>query len=204
MAKCMYCDCMDLSDRNDYGEAYCTEKRTYYDPDSSVCSYYYTPCSESTSYKEYENEREQEEYDNPSICYITTIVCDILNKGDNCYELNTLRQFRDNYMLKDKSCLKILLEYEIVGPLIARCIKSDSNKERVANYIFNMHIIPTVNLLIDNSYEEAIKSYTLLVKTLIEYYQIQTPNINYEQLTERLPNELDKHVVRSFVKKKYR
>jgi len=202
MAKCMYCDNMDLSDRNDYGEAFCSVYGKYYDPNGSVCSRYYNPCEESTSYKEWENEKEQEEYDNPSLCYITTIVCEILGKGDNCYELNALRMFRDYYMVKNKECHKLLLEYEFIGPLIAAYIKRDENKERIANYIFNMHIRLIINSLEDAKFDEAIKNYGLLVKTLVEYYGINVPVVDYESLCKELPNELDKYVIRSFVKSK--
>ena len=104
MAKCMYCNNMDLSNRNDYGETYCKIKKKYFNPDSSVCNDHYDQCRESAFYKELENEEKQAEYDNPSLCYITTIVCEILGKGDNCYELNALRMFRDYYMVKIKEC----------------------------------------------------------------------------------------------------
>ena len=35
-------------------------------------------------------------------CYITTAVCKSLNKPDDCYELNLLREYRDQYLMRTK------------------------------------------------------------------------------------------------------
>ena len=36
-------------------------------------------------------------------CYITTAVCRSMDKADNCYELTTLREYRDGYLLRSEA-----------------------------------------------------------------------------------------------------
>ena len=50
------------------------------------------------------------------LCYITTAVCKTHNKPDDCYELTTLRGYRDTYLMKTETGREIVEEYYNVAP----------------------------------------------------------------------------------------
>ena len=54
-------------------------------------------------------------------CYITTAVCKSLNKPDDCYELNLLREYRDQYLMGTKDG-EICKEYYNIAPTIVKRI----------------------------------------------------------------------------------
>lgn len=168
---CRECLKMDLSDRNRYdnNEAYCTERRHYYNINDRACSTYF----------EYDENRRS----TSSTCYITTIVCNILKYDDNCDCLNTLRKFR-NYMLTQPCLLSILYEYDVIGPIISKYIEEDKNKEQIANNLYNNYIKPTVTLIENKDYSLAINKYTDMVNILKKLYNIDIAlTIDEEKIT---------------------
>lgn len=168
---CRECIKMDLSDRNKYdnNEAYCTERRHYYNINDRACSTYFV----------YDENRKS----SSSSCYITTIVCNILKYDDNCHCLNILRKFR-NYMLTQPCLLSILYEYDVVGPIISKNIMEDENKKQIATHLYNNYIEPTVRLIENNFYDLAIKKYVEMVNSLKKLYNIDMVlNIEEEKIT---------------------
>lgn len=67
-------------------------------------------------------------------CFITTAICEAEGKADNCDELQTLRQFRDNVMLKDSRLAPLVAEYYEIAPRIVEAI----NKSAVPKDVFWM------------------------------------------------------------------
>ena len=53
-------------------------------------------------------------------CYITTAVCQSLNKGDNCEELVLLRGYRDGYLMGLPGGQRVIQEYYDVAPTIVK------------------------------------------------------------------------------------
>lgn len=51
-------------------------------------------------------------------CFITTAMCEFYNKPDDCDELETLRGFRDEYMLGSDELKPLVQEYYIEAPKI--------------------------------------------------------------------------------------
>lgn len=113
-----------------------------------------------------------------SSCYITTVVCDLLGKDDNCIALNTLRFFRDNVMQKDEKYAKILYEYDVVGPYIASALKNEysntkgKEKFKTIENLYENGILKVVGLIFKEKYDEAVEKYTEMTKWLEEYYGI--------------------------------
>ena len=56
------------------------------------------------------------------LCYITTAVCDSLNKPDNCLELNLLRDYRDNILISEEGGADLIDEYYDIAPTIVKRI----------------------------------------------------------------------------------
>ena len=69
-------------------------------------------------------------------CFITTVLCNILDLPDNHETLNTLRSFRDNVLKKDKSYKEILMIYDGIGPMVAEAIINDEKKHEKAKDLY--------------------------------------------------------------------
>lgn len=127
-----------------------------------------------------------------TVCYITTIVCELLGFDDDCKGLETLRNFRDNIMQKDPKYAQLLYQYDTVGPKIADCLKSQFKKENdeepdeMIVDLNNFYIQPTIWLVEQKNYDAAVNRYTELTTMLMDYYGIQElpeidPNYDYTQ-----------------------
>ncbi len=116
----------------------------------------------------------------PSGCFLTTIVCKILGKEDNCSELETLRKFRDDIMQRDTEYGKMLFQYDTVGPIIAKELNEDyeKNGNGFAQELFNFFITPTCNLIIDGDYDKAVSKYTTLTTALMDIFSIDDDKMN--------------------------
>lgn len=165
---CRECLKMDLNDRNKYdrNEAYCSEYHKYYNPNSKACSTYFV----------YDDARNN----NPG-CYLTTLVCEIMGMDDNSSYLQTLRNFRENYMKKEPSLYPILYEYDIVGPVIVDNLKEDSFKHIRGLMMLENYIKPIVQKINNQEYSVAIDKYVEMVTDLKDFYHIDTPNIEIQE-----------------------
>lgn len=167
---CGNCAHFDKNQKEYWGDrCYCTETRKYKDASEKACYSYV--------------KRPEGGYQ-PSGCFITTIVCEILGYEDNCDVLQTLRFIRDNYLKKTEQGRMLLQEYDIIGPVIsnelAKCPVIDSI------VLAHKYILPCYDLIKQNRYESAVQVYINMVnelKTRFSYalndahldYTIETP-----------------------------
>ena len=152
-------------DDDNLHKGHCVSRGTYEYPDSKRC----------TDYKKQGTEREMY-IPTRTGWYITTIVCDILELPDDCGLLETLRNFRSNILQKEPKYKKVLYEYDVVGPQIAKCLMEDyieKEDKEMANGLLNCFIIPTVDRIKEGRNTEAVKIYTQLTEVLIDTYGIE-------------------------------
>lgn len=146
-------------------EYYCTKVEhtvSYSQYINKCCSYSYDECD---NYK----------YSKPSSsCFITTVVCDTLGMDDNNMYLTILRNFRKNYLQKKPDGIKVLEEYDTIGPVIAQCIRKDEKKNEVAQGVFVNSILPVINDICEGKNVSAIKRYTSMTRNLISKYGLET------------------------------
>jgi hypothetical protein len=76
------------------------------------------------------------------LCYITTAVCEYQGKKDDCYELQTLRGWRDEYVKKNHPTA--ILDYYKTAPKIVETIKKRIDAEEIFNRFFNKYIVNVV------------------------------------------------------------
>lgn len=160
-----YCYCneclnMDLSDINKYdsNECYCSIYHKYINKNDHACS--------STNFRYNENLKKSD-------CYLTTVMCEILNNNDNNYILNTLRMFRDNYLQVNHEFYPILFEYDQIGPIIKRHLLNDSFKHIKSFMMMEIYLKPIVQYIDDGEYEKAINKYKYMVNELKNFYHIE-------------------------------
>lgn len=172
--QCGSCRHMDTNERKSLAfEYYCEKRRAYY------------PLTESCQFYEADKGRNVDEIyekDNPQGCYITTILCNILNTSDNHKYLEVLRRFRDLVLQKEFRYSEILMEYDVVGPIIAENIQNDANAHNLAVYFTNNYLLPIVSMIENKEFEQAIAKYIEMVNLLKNTYGVKQDNkiIDYD------------------------
>ena len=189
MAMCIQCEKMNLQKTNEYGEAFCEDKDRYYDPYSGACS------NIVFSDSSLRNREDEYEKGNSSSCYLTTAMCDVLRYDDNCYYLKVLRNFRDNYMMNNRNYFNLLIEYEVIGPIISKYILKD---KETAQIMLDDYISKTIMFIQKKDYKRAINIYIEMVEFLKEKYNMTNLIIDNSNLSFQ-PN-LNKHMIRTLAK----
>ena len=131
------------------------------------CRAYGRPSSVSDSYARYSKDKTS-----GGRCYLTTIMCNILKMSDDNPFLNSMRSLRNDVMQKDEKYKSLLVEYDIVGPVIADNLSKDPLKYQIAANGFFKYIKPISNLIREKKYDEAIASYIEMTNSLKMFYNI--------------------------------
>lgn len=102
-------------------------------------------------------------------CYVTTAVCEYLGKDDECRELQTLRWFRDNWILKHENGDKAVSLYYATAPKIVEIIQLADNRTEIFKEL-NEKVQKAVTLIENLEYEKAYHLYTSAVIELRDHY----------------------------------
>lgn len=103
-------------------------------------------------------------------CYITTAVCQSLNKGDNCEELVLLRGYRDGYLMGLPGGQRVIQEYYDVAPTIVKHINRRENAEDIYRGIYETYLRTCIGLIREDKNEQCRKVYTDMVYELEDKY----------------------------------
>ena len=192
MALEQYCAaCTYLDEAADYNGKYWSSRKgeSHYATDPkcySFCEAY----SRSNSAREnmYDNSKSH----SSSGCYITTIMCNILEMPNDNYYLETLRNFRDNVLKKDAKHFPLLIQYDKIGPIIASYLEKDEHNKEIANALFSNYIERTVAAIEEGKITTAINIYIGMTMSLQERYQIDK-EVMIVNLNEPIDTELLGH-----------
>jgi hypothetical protein len=100
------------------------------------------------------------------LCFITTAVCDSLQKDDNCRELTALREFRDGWLAKTPEGRAKIQEYYLFAPIIVQAIERAENKQDVYKDILKYHISPCLNAIEKKQYKKCAEQYEEMILKL--------------------------------------
>lgn len=103
-------------------------------------------------------------------CYITTAVCKTLNKPDDCYELTTLRQFRDIWLSNQIDGTKLINNYYETAPKIVTIINYLDNSKDIYHNLYNKYILECINYIEQNKFDECKNTYINMMNYLIKEY----------------------------------
>ncbi len=100
-------------------------------------------------------------------CYLTTACMRFFNENfnDNCYELNVLRWFRDNFVSEED-----IKHYYETAPIVVEAINADEHSNLVFNYIYDNVVDYCVRQIEEGNYEEAYKRYKNSILALEETF----------------------------------
>jgi hypothetical protein len=104
------------------------------------------------------------------LCYITTAVCETLGKGDDCYELTLLRNYRDYFLMNQSDGEAIISEYYDIAPTIVKRINKLSNSTEVYKSVWDNYLNPCVHLIEEDKNVECKVVYYKMVRDLQEEY----------------------------------
>lgn len=92
-------------------------------------------------------------------CFITTACMEFMSDSfdDDCYELNTLREFRDTYLKEHHPDL--VKEYYEIAPSIVEAINAQDNRADIYNEIYFKMVLPSIDAYLAGQYETAMKIY---------------------------------------------
>lgn len=103
-------------------------------------------------------------------CYITTAVCRSMDKPDDCYELNTLREYRDGYLAGTEEGRRIVEEYYNIAPTIVKRIDRQKNADDIYMKIWETYLNPCIHLIEKDRNEECKELYISMVRSLEKEY----------------------------------
>jgi len=103
-------------------------------------------------------------------CFITTAACRTLGKGDNCYELNSFREFRDRWLKQQKDGHHLIEEYYSLAPVIVDNINKLEDKDRIYENIWKKYLSVCLRFIEEKRFTDAGKLYIKMVNHLKREY----------------------------------
>lgn len=92
-------------------------------------------------------------------CYITTACVEVMGLEDDCYELQTLRKFRDKHMLDSiEKCHKVA-DYYFHAPKVVENLKAMPDHKEFLKDVYERFILKAVHLIEQCDYEGAMQVY---------------------------------------------
>jgi len=166
---CSECTYLNLNKEYESGDGrfWCERKLEWHFANDHACyrEIYCYDRSESTakSYKEH-SERCQ---NSGGTCLLSTI-SEILGLKDNNFYLNTLRNFRENELQCNEKYRELLVNYDIIGPIITENLRKLPKKQIIAKNLYELGIKKMVQFINKNEYLKAIQLYNDMMGLLIE------------------------------------
>lgn len=98
-------------------------------------------------------------------CYITTATCEEFGKPDDCYELTSFRNFRDNWLKQQPDGEKLIAQYYETTPKVVELINKQPNRTEIYQFINENYLAKCLSY-IENGENEKCKD---LYVEMMEY-----------------------------------
>lgn len=112
------------------------------------------------------------------LCFVTTAVCQGLHKPQDCRELTMMKQYRDEYLLRQENGEALIREYYDIAPTIVKRIAKEASPEEKYLYLWNRYIKKCVDLLEQNRNEQCRDVYETMMSELREEYMVTNRHKN--------------------------
>ena len=158
------CGSCENMNTNDYvrtkDHCYCTVRRQYYDLTEPKCRYY-----KYDRYKDY--------YDLNHRWYVVTAIFNKLGLNDNYECTNLLHNFRNNILAKNQDYESMLAEYDVVGPVIAERLSTDTDSIELCKKLLQVYLTRVLDFIKEEKYDEALNLYIEMVNLLKVIYNVE-------------------------------
>lgn len=104
-------------------------------------------------------------------CFLTTVACEYYDLPDNCYELETLRAYRDNWLYKQPNGPALIEQYYELAPNIVEKIKVSENYANLCEMIMIQYIDPCVELIQNGEMEQCKNLYINMCDEMLHLTQ---------------------------------
>lgn len=106
------------------------------------------------------------------LCYITTAVCEGLNKGRDCEELQLLKQYRDEYLAGTEEGNALITEYYDIAPTIVKRMEKEADRDEKYQYLWEHYIKDCVSMVRTERFEECRSTYEQMMEELRAEYLV--------------------------------
>ena len=100
------------------------------------------------------------------LCFITTAVCEYLGKPDDCFELMTLRDFRDNWLAMQSGGEDEIRQYYEMAPRIVERLAASDEKDYIYGKIWLEYIEPCLDEILHGRNDACRERYRAMVNML--------------------------------------
>lgn len=104
------------------------------------------------------------------LCYITTAVCEGAGKGSDCYELQLLKDYRDQYLDVTEEGHQLVMDYYDIAPTIVKRMGREADREQLYEKLYQQYILPCIEKIENKEYEACQELYTKMVLYLKAKY----------------------------------
>ncbi len=102
-------------------------------------------------------------------CFMTTAACDVIGLDDKCWELETLRHFRDNWLATQPGGAQDIARYYSEAPQIVREIKNRPDADPIWLSLYFRYILPSAILARLGLHKSARKRYSAMMRKMMGY-----------------------------------
>ena len=99
-------------------------------------------------------------------CFITTSICQTLNKPDDCTELTTLRIFRNEYLLTNDNYRELVHYYYNIAPKMVEKLEKHHNKNEISYTLYDEFLKGIIKNINRKQYIQAIDRYEEMLNYL--------------------------------------
>ena len=104
------------------------------------------------------------------LCYITTAVCEHMQKEDDCYEMQVMRRFRDEYLMQTDEGRSIIKDYYEVAPGIVMILNMQKDAAAIYKQLYCKYLLPCVQLIEQGKKAQCQALYMQMVQNLKMQY----------------------------------
>lgn len=106
-------------------------------------------------------------------CFITTAICELDGKPDDCEELEILRKFRDEFMMANPDTAMMVADYYKRAPAIVERIKEMPNGDAILRAIRDTYLAQAITHIRNGYPEDALNAYRQMVEVVSIAIEVQ-------------------------------
>ena len=103
-------------------------------------------------------------------CFITAACCEALGLSDDCYELSSFRDFRDNWLRLQNGGESLIKEYYEIAPKIVTAINNSNNSKNVYLQIWEQYLKDCLSYIETKDFEKCKTLYVSMCEDLKNKY----------------------------------